>query len=232
MPRLGTRLYLAIDAGPIYDDAGNLIAVVETLRDMTIQRQKQVELEQLANRDGLTGIANRRTFDETLQAEWRRAMRDATPLSLLMVDVDYFKSYNDSFGHQAGDECLRRIAGVLANSVLRASDLVARYGGEEFAIILPNVDVDGAKLLGQRIRASVEQLTIPLGPLDTRFLTVSIGASATKDFANATPAQLLGAADNALYEAKRSGRNQVVAVSLDGPHESKGSPISRPLSGK
>jgi diguanylate cyclase (GGDEF)-like protein len=213
MPRIGHRCYLAIDAGPIYDDTGELIAVVETLRDMTIQREAQIALEQLASRDGLTGIANRRCFDETLQNEWRRAIREVKPMALLMVDVDHFKRYNDYFGHQAGDDCLRSVAGVMAKSALRSSDLVARYGGEEFAVILPDGDWEGAITLGQRIRHSVEQLHIPTG--DGASMTVSVGAATTAALTNVSPAELLRAADNALYEAKNSGRNRVVAVDLD-----------------
>ena len=107
MPRVGRRAYLAIDAGPIYDDYGELIAVVETLRDITAQKRAQIDLEALATRDGLTGLANRRSFDVKFGEEARRASRDLLPLSLLMIDVDYFKLYNDSQGHQKGDECLR-----------------------------------------------------------------------------------------------------------------------------
>lgn len=216
MPRLGTRRYLAIDAGPIYDDAGVLIAVVETLRDMTVQREAQLALEQLATKDGLTGIANRRAFDEALQTEWRRAIRESKSMGLLMVDVDHFKHYNDRFGHQAGDECLKRVAEVMAKSALRTGDLVARYGGEEFAVILPDVDREGAILLAQRIRKAVEQLQIPTGKHDDATLTVSVGAAITASLSKVTPIQLLSAADAALYQAKHDGRNRVVAVDLDG----------------
>ncbi|MES2947712.1 MAG: diguanylate cyclase [Pseudomonadota bacterium] len=215
MPQLGTRRYLAIDAGPIFDDAGALVAVVETLRDMTTQREAQNALEHLATRDGLTGIANRRTFDETLHTEWNRAARGRKPMSVLMVDVDHFKSYNDSFGHPQGDECLKRIAAVMAKSVLRSGELVARYGGEEFAVILPDVEARMAEQLGQRIRGSVEQLQIPGAHPDGPVVTVSIGAASTSVFAGATPAQLLAAADVALYQAKHLGRNCVVAIDRD-----------------
>ncbi len=215
MPQLGTRRYLAIDAGPIYDDAGILVAVVETLRDMTAQREAQNALERLATCDGLTGIANRRMFDETLQAEWNRAARGVKPVSLLMVDVDHFKSFNDCFGHPQGDECLKRVAEVMSHSVLRSGELVARYGGEEFAVILPDVGVEVAVKLGQRIRAAVEQLRIPSANPDGGDVTVSIGAATVSAFAQSSPGQLLGAADTALYQAKHQGRNRVVAVDLD-----------------
>ncbi|HWJ93681.1 MAG TPA: diguanylate cyclase, partial [Telluria sp.] len=136
MPRVGRRRYLAADACPIFDERGAMSAVVETLRDLTDEKLAQMALEQLATRDGLTGLANRRCFDETLHAEWARALRMKQPLSLLMVDVDNFKAYNDANGHLGGDECLKRIA-TAVSSEMRANDLVARYGGEEFAVILP-----------------------------------------------------------------------------------------------
>ncbi len=119
MPRAGDRLYLAIDAGPIFDDQGNLVAVVETLRDMTEQKLAQTALQNLAARDGLTGIANRRSFDDRLQLEWLRTQRESQPLSLIMMDVDFFKRYNDNYGHQQGDECLRQVAEAMATAVFR-----------------------------------------------------------------------------------------------------------------
>jgi GGDEF domain-containing protein len=145
MPRAGKRRYLAADASPIFDDHGRLTAVVETLRDLTDEKMARLALEQLATRDGLTGLANRRCFDDTLAAEWERAQRQCQPISLLMVDVDNFKAYNDANGHLGGDECLKRIATAVA-SEMRANDLVARYGGEEFAVILPNQSLKGAAI--------------------------------------------------------------------------------------
>src|SRR5690606_37035045 len=121
MPQIGSRLYLAIDAGPIFDDQGKLIAVVETLRDMTEQKNAQTALQNLAAHDGLTGIANRRAFDERLGTEWLRAARDRQSISLLLLDVDFFKRYNDAYGHQQGDECLRKVAEVMAGAVFRAA---------------------------------------------------------------------------------------------------------------
>lgn len=160
--QLGCQYYLTIDAGPIYSADGELIAVVETLRDMTEQKQAQIALERLASHDGLTGIANRRRFDEKLGQEWLRARRDKTPLALLMLDVDHFKLFNDRYGHQAGDDCLRRIAECLASMVARPGDLVARYGGEEFAVVLPSIDVDGALVVAQRMREAVRPWPYPM----------------------------------------------------------------------
>ncbi|MES2257205.1 MAG: diguanylate cyclase [Pseudomonadota bacterium] len=210
MPRVGKRRYLAVDASPIYDNDGHIVAVVETLRDMTEEKQAQLALEQLATRDGLTGLANRRSFDNTLQAEWQRALRHRQPLSLLMVDVDNFKQYNDAYGHPGGDACLQRIAAAVA-SEMRANDLVARYGGEEFSVILPNQSLKGAAIVAERIRCRVEQLQLPnLGAgAAKRFVTVSIGAATALPAPESDPHQLVATADAALYRAKHMGRNRI-----------------------
>ncbi len=211
MPRVGTRLYLAIDVGPIYDEAGNLIAVVETLRDMTAQKEAQDELQRLATRDGLTSVANRRAFDSTLDTEWRRASRESRALSLLMIDVDYFKRFNDTYGHQGGDDCLRRVAAAMSGVIKRASDSLARYGGEEFAILLPATEPEGALLLAERIRAAVEAIALPHAGSDiARHVTVSIGVASMRSTEGSLPAQLVAAADAALYRAKHEGRNRAV----------------------
>jgi diguanylate cyclase (GGDEF)-like protein len=207
MPRAGRR-YLAADASPVFDDNNTLIAVVETLRDMTDEKQAQIALEQLATRDGLTGLANRRCFDDTLQAEWSRATRQKQPLSLLMVDVDNFKAYNDANGHLGGDECLKRIAIAVA-SEMRANDLVARYGGEEFAVILPNQSLKGAAIVAERIRARVEQLRLPNRFARDGRVTVSIGAATALASSDAEASQLVAIADAALYRAKHMGRNRI-----------------------
>ncbi|MGB9107684.1 MAG: diguanylate cyclase [Telluria sp.] len=208
MPRVGRRRYLAADASPIYDERGRLSAVVETLRDMTDEKMAQIALEQLATRDGLTGLANRRCFDDTLQAEWSRALRQRQPLSLLMVDGDNFKAYNDANGHLGGDECLKRIATAVA-SEMRANDLVARYGGEEFAVILPNQSLKGAASVAERIRTRVEQLQVPNRLAVDQLVTVSIGAATALPSIDATPSDLVATADGALYRAKHMGRNRI-----------------------
>ena len=207
MPRAGRRRYLAADASPIFDARGRLSAVVETLRDLTDEKMAQAALEQRATRDGLTGLANRRCFDDTLRAEWSRALRQKQPLSLLMVDVDNFKAYNDANGHLGGDECLKRVARAVA-SEMRANDLVARYGGEEFAVILPNQSLKGAAIVAERIRARVEHLQLPC-----RFapghVTVSIGAATALAAPDNDASQLVAIADAALYRAKHMGRNRI-----------------------
>lgn len=218
MPRVGRRRYLAADASPILDNNGKLLAVVETLRDITDEKRAQVALEQLATRDGLTGLANRRCFDQTLNAEWHRALRQQQPLSLLMVDVDNFKQYNDAYGHLGGDECLQRIAAAVANE-MRANDLVARYGGEEFAVILPNQSLKGAAIVAERIRCRVEQLHMPnLGSkADNKphVVTVSIGAATALASVDTDPSQLVATADSALYRAKHMGRNRISLPGAD-----------------
>ena len=208
MPRTAGRRYLAADASPIYDSDGQLVAVVETLRDLTEEKQAQIALEQLATRDGLTGLANRRCFDHTLLAEWQRALRQAQPLSLLMVDVDNFKQYNDAYGHVGGDDCLKRIAAAVA-SEMRANDLVARYGGEEFAVILPNQSLKGAAIVAERIRCRVEALRLPNIGAAQHYVTVSIGAATAIASHEHQPAQLVATADAALYRAKHMGRNRI-----------------------
>ncbi len=213
MPQAGTRLYLAIDAGPIYDESGKLVAVVETLRDMTAQKQAQDELQRLATRDGLTGVANRRSFDDTLKMEWRRASRESRTLSLLMVDVDFFKPYNDTYGHQGGDECLRQVAEAMTGVVKRASDAVARYGGEEFSILMPATEPEGALIVAERIRAAVEALRLPhSGSKVADHVTVSVGVASMHVGNEGLPAGLVAAADAALYRAKHEGRNRVVVA--------------------
>jgi diguanylate cyclase (GGDEF)-like protein len=208
MPRVGRRRYLAADASPIFDENGRLKAVVETLRDLTDEKMAQLALEKLASRDGLTGLANRRCFDDTLAAEWERALRLCQPVSLLMVDVDNFKAYNDANGHLGGDECLKRIATAVA-SEMRANDLVARYGGEEFAVILPNQSLKGAAIVAERIRRRVEQLQLPNGPGPLRRVTVSIGAATAIVGPESSANELVATADAALYRAKHLGRNRI-----------------------
>jgi diguanylate cyclase (GGDEF)-like protein/PAS domain S-box-containing protein len=212
MPRGGRRRYLACDASPILGEHGRLEAVVQTLRDVTEQKAAQIALEQLATRDGLTGLANRRCFDDTLKSEWARAMRQGQPLSLLMVDVDNFKAYNDINGHIGGDECLKRIATAVA-SEMRANDLVARYGGEEFAVILPSQSLKGAAIVAERVRERVERLQLPngqtSGPTAGQHVTVSIGAATAYAGPDNQPGQLVAIADAALYRAKHLGRNRI-----------------------
>jgi diguanylate cyclase (GGDEF)-like protein len=213
MPMLGNHLYLAIDAGPIHDEAGNLVAVVETLRDMTDQKRAETALKTLAAKDGLTGLANRRSFDQALQAEWMRAQRVRRPLALLFADVDHFKLFNDRHGHQSGDECLRAVAEIVGANAFRPTDLAARYGGEEFALILPETDRSGACEVAERIRKSVIDLKIAHGaPKAGAHVTLSVGVATLVPGAEMGPDCLLAQADQALYAAKRLGRNRVTSA--------------------
>ena len=190
---------------------------VVSMRNVSARVEMAAKLHEANNRlhrlvmlDGLTGIANRRCFDKFFEKEFRRGARTATPCSLLMIDADRFKLFNDTYGHQAGDECLKAIAGVLGAHMRRAADLAARYGGEEFVVLLPETDEPGALDIAERIRAAVSGLTILHGGSDFGVVTISIGvASAIPGHQAETAADLLSAADGALYEAKAGGRNRV-----------------------
>jgi diguanylate cyclase (GGDEF)-like protein len=169
------------------------------------------ELTRISSFDGLTGIANRRTFDSTLLREWRRSARVASPLSLLVIDVDCFKQFNDAYGHQVGDECLKAVARSLSCGTRRPADLVARYGGEEFAAVLPDTDQEGATSVAESMRRSIEELAITHRHSSAApVVTISVGiATTTPDRADDGGfASLLKCADQALYGAKRNGRNR------------------------
>jgi len=175
------------------------------------------ELVRLSTVDALTGIANRRRFDEVLYKEWRRAMRRQYPISLLMCDIDYFKQYNDAQGHQAGDECIRNVARAIEESLKRPGDLVARYGGEEFAAVLPDTDFDGAQMVAEHVRSAVAELGIPHGRSSVASrVTLSVGAACMipKRGSPAAGDELLEGADKALYAAKSAGRNRVMVSQL------------------
>ncbi len=171
------------------------------------------ELAALSLTDALTGLANRRRFDDVLQAEWRRALRPGERIGAAMIDVDQFKLYNDHYGHQQGDACLRMVASALAASVRQGVDLVARYGGEEFAIILPGADLDDTRLVAERARAAVAALLAPHLPSLHGVVTVSIGIASLPATKVGTPEALFHAADGALYRAKQRGRNLVLGDS-------------------
>ncbi|KQV83684.1 diguanylate cyclase [Massilia sp. Root351] len=172
-----------------------------------------IELQKLAALDGLTGIANRRRFDETMKLEWQRGQRERQPLSLLLCDVDFFKIYNDTFGHLTGDLCLKKTAAVLTEHLKRPADLAARYGGEEFAIVLPDTRLEGAVQLAQSCVQHLEKLAIenpnaaPLG-----VVTMSIGVASVVPSPHSTIEELIESADRALYAAKKAGRNQVASA--------------------
>ncbi|ELS02585.1 diguanylate cyclase (GGDEF) domain-containing protein [Xenococcus sp. PCC 7305] len=176
----------------------------------TALREANQELHCLATIDTLTGIANRRKFDYYLEKEWRRLARQQAPLSLILLDIDYFKRYNDSKGHQEGDLCLKKVASAIAKTVHRPADLVARYGGEEFAVILPHTDLDGAVYIGNKIKMAIQKLNIkhPLSDISD-IVTTSQGISSAIPTADISAESLIYDADIALYDAKRQGRNQL-----------------------
>jgi diguanylate cyclase (GGDEF)-like protein len=179
-----------------------------------------VQLQRLAALDPLTQLANRRVFDLVLERQWRLMLRNQIPLSIIFIDVDFFKNYNDTYGHQAGDHCLFEVAQAIASQVQRPTDLVARYGGEEIIIILPDTPSVGAQLLGERIIEQVRSLDIPHRSSPAApMVTVSLGIASTEPGAHCTPEKFVEVADQALYEAKAQGRNQMVAKVL-GPDQS------------
>lgn len=167
------------------------------------------ELVRISSSDGLTGVANRRFFDETIALEWRRARRHSNSIAMLMCDVDFFKLFNDTYGHQAGDDCLRKVAFAISLNTERPSDLVARYGGEEFVVVLPETTIGGALMVAEKIRQAIRELNIAHESSPGGRVTMSIGiASAAPGFDN-PPDDLIHAADKALYRAKREGRDRV-----------------------
>jgi diguanylate cyclase (GGDEF)-like protein len=181
---------------------------------LTMKRQSDL-LREWVYIDGLTGVCNRRYFDERLKSEWDRAVRLGTPLSVALVDVDLFKRYNDHYGHQAGDECLRRVAAVMKASLRRPTDMAARYGGEEFALLMPDTDANGALHLAGQIRHALSETHIDhadssVGPL----LTISVGVCTWIPGATSSAAALLKAADAQLYKAKSLGRDQACSALL------------------
>lgn len=167
------------------------------------------ELKRLAALDGLTGVANRRRFDEYLEAEWRRMAKEKMPLSLILCDIDFFKKYNDTYGHQAGDACLCQVAKALSLCAKRSVDLVARYGGEEFAVIMPNTTTAGAFHVAEEIREVVNALKIPHArSVVSEYITLSLGVASINPMPDISPSIAVAAADAALYQAKAAGRNR------------------------
>ena len=179
----------------------------------TLLQEANKKLEQLVNLDGLTQLANRRCFDEYLEQEWQRLGREQLPLSLIMCDIDFFKNYNDTYGHVTGDDCLRKVSGVIKESVRRPADLAARYGGEEFVLVLPNTDIEGAVSIAESIRHQLSDLAIPHedSPV-SQFVTLSLGVTCLTPKVDSNPSVLLTAADYALYRAKELGRDQTYQI--------------------
>ena len=192
---------------------GSVDGVVAISRDITEQKELETRLETLAIEDSITGLANRRRFDERLAEEWARAYRDRSSLALLMIDVDHFKAYNDEYGHPAGDACLRVVARVIAAEAHRATDLAARYGGEEFAVLLPNTDAAGCARIGERIRRAIREAgVVNITNRTSGCVTASFGGAACRPALERTSGagSLVEAADRALYAAKDAGRDRLI----------------------
>ena len=186
----------------------------EAFRALEESREKLAEanlaLQKLSSLDGLTGIANRRSFDETLQKEWNRSIRGEKSIGLIMLDIDFFKLYNDHYGHQGGDDCLKRVAKCLESAIHRETDLLARYGGEEFSTVLPDTDLNGAIKVAEEMRLTIKDLRIEHAKSKvTDIVSISFGVSAVTPLQGMNQEVLIAAADQALYKAKDEGRDMI-----------------------
>ena len=184
------------------------IVRIRVNNQLELKRHRDL-LKELSNRDGLTGIANRRAFDEKLAQEWQRGMRSESPLALVMVDVDHFKAFNDHYGHGDGDDCLRRVARALTVVPMRAADMVARLGGEEFGCILPDTDIEGARKVAEEMRLQIVALEQGHEEGEDGLVTISLGVAVCHPALDDDAEALLRRADAALYRAKKAGRNRV-----------------------
>ena len=197
------QLAVSVDNALLYASLERKVA--ERTEALAVANQR---LEALSVTDALTGLANRRRLADVLNLEWQRALRPGTPLALAMIDIDYFKAYNDCYGHPAGDQCLRRVAAVL-NETVRVTDLVARYGGEEFLIVMPGASLADARNIAERVRRGVIELCEPHAASPLGCVTISVGVACSRQCEDASPLRLIELADEGLYLAKRHGRNQV-----------------------
>jgi diguanylate cyclase (GGDEF)-like protein/PAS domain S-box-containing protein len=205
------RKTMLLNARKIYREMNHTEMILLAIEDITERKMAEEQLKFIASMDGLTGIANRRHFDTTLDLEWRRAMRSVSPVSLIMIDIDFYKNYNDSYGHLAGDSCLQKIAHTIRDSLRRAGNFAARYGGEEFTVILPDTNAKEAYVFAESLREKIENLNIEhKDSIVGSNVTVSLGVSSLIPDKNRTRDELISLADKALYKAKQGGRNRVV----------------------
>lgn len=207
-----------------------VIILLSALISQQFRRRLAMEehLRLMVNTDGLTGIGSRRALDEAADIEWRRAWRNQQPLSLLMIDVDHFKNFNDRYGHAGGDDALAAVARCIADNIRRPGDYAARYGGEEFAVLLPNTGMDGAMAVAGKIRTAVQGLGLPNAGSTHQVLTISIGVACAEGRSRFANLRLLfGASDEALYEAKESGRNRVAAARERQKNQAHGAALER-----
>jgi two-component system chemotaxis family response regulator WspR len=210
----GTEVPIDNSGAPIRDAEGKIMGVVLVFRDITEVRRYWDILESLSTTDGLTEISNRRRFDEFLGREWLRSMREHAELSLILIDIDYFKQFNDRYGHLAGDDCLRQVATALKRTVQRAGDLVARYGGDEFACILPGTGQKSAGIVAQRITDTIAGLRIPHeGSAVADHVTLSLGLATIIPERGQEYSDLIRMADQNLYFVKQQERNGIAGGS-------------------
>lgn len=203
-----------LDSGLVVerDQNGKAIRATGFHRDINEKKELEDKLRRMSMVDGLTGLANRRHFDEIFDREWRRCVREKREISVIMIDIDYFKRYNDRYGHQAGDDCLRSVGNTLAATIKRPGDFAARYGGEEFVVVLPMTDLENALNIAEMMRAHVSDLNIRHDDSHAAsVVTISAGVAAGLPDKDMSPAHLIKKADDALYEAKNTGRNRVMA---------------------
>ena len=205
---------LLIGAATLLLCSGMLWLTWLLVRELRLRQHAERELAGLASTDALTGLANRRTLDATLEMDWRRSQRSGKPLTVMMIDIDHFKVFNDTYGHQKGDEALRQVAHVIKEHVRRPTDLAARYGGEEFAVVLNETDAASTRLLAEKIRHAVEQME-PV-TADGKVLTISLGTCTRYAKASDSPLEIINTADKAMYQAKKGGRNRVVNINETG----------------
>ena len=224
LSRTGQWLWLQVRGKTVeHNEAGEVLRIVGTLIDISKYKQVEValqkandELQRLAALDDLTQIANRRRFDDRLGQEWRRAQRDNNYLAVIICDIDYFKNYNDTYGHIQGDQALYSVAQVINNALKRPMDLVARYGGEEFGMILPGTHITGAERVAKEVKEAVEALHLEHRSSDVSgHITLSFGVAAMVPKADVAPKILIETADRALYRAKAQGRNRIICVSTE-----------------
>jgi diguanylate cyclase (GGDEF)-like protein len=208
--KAGADDYLTKPISPVVLEAKiHAMERIATMHDL-LDKANQ-ELARLSEEDALTGLANRRKFDDTLEKEWRRMSRTSSPLALILVDVDFFKPYNDGYGHQSGDACLKKITSTLSKCIRRPGDLVARYGGEEFGVILPETPLVGAMHVAELMCKTIEKLKIPHQHSQTAdVVTISAGIAMIIPNKKLSPREFIKVADDNLYQAKHQGRNRVV----------------------
>ncbi|GBF82169.1 GGDEF domain-containing response regulator [Aphanothece sacrum] len=229
----GILFWNEVSLSPVKDESGQVVYYIGVQTDVTQRKLAEEErqryeasvhkmnrelhelntkLHRLANLDGLTEVANRRCFDETLEHEWRRLSREKQPLSLILGDIDYFKLYNDNYGHLSGDDCLKKVAQAISSVIHRPADLVARYGGEEFAIILPNTPTSGAMQVAQKILEEIRQLQLPHKASKVQsYVTMSLGVGTVLPTLGISETTLINQADEFLFQAKKEGRDRVVS---------------------